>query len=34
MALASDLNTYGVLDAAVLVVTESAVAKIEEVLAK
>ncbi len=34
VALASDLNTYGVLDAAVLVVTESAVAKIEEVLAK
>lgn len=34
VAVASDLNTYGVLDAAVLVVTESAVAKIEEVLAK
>ena len=34
VAVASDLTTYGVLDAAVLVVTESAVAKIEEVLAK
>ena len=34
VAAAADLNTYGVLDAAVMVVTESAVAKIEEVLAK
>lgn len=34
VAVASDINTYGVLDAAVLVFTESAVAKVEEVLAK
>ena len=34
VAVASDINTYGVLDAAVLVLTESAVAKVEEVLAK
>ena len=34
VAVASDINTYGVLDASVLVLTESAVAKIEEVLAK
>lgn len=34
VAVASDIHTYGVLDAAVLVLTESAVAKIEEVLAK
>ena len=33
-AVASDINTYGVLDASVLVLTESAVAKVEEVLAK
>ena len=33
VAIASDINTYGVLDAAVLVVTESAVHKIEEILA-
>jgi len=30
----TDINTYGVLDASVLVLTESAVAKVEEVLAK
>ena len=34
VAVASDINTYGVLDASVLVLTESAVAKVEEVLAK
>lgn len=34
VAVASDIHTYGVLDAAVLVLTEGAVAKIEEVLAK
>lgn len=34
VAIAADLNTYGVLNAGVMVVTESAVAKIEEVLAK
>lgn len=34
VAVASDINTYGVLDASVLVLTESAVAKAEEVLAK
>ncbi len=34
VAAAADLNTYGVLNAGVMVVTESAVAKIEEVLAK
>lgn len=34
LAIASDINTYGVLDAGVLVVTESALARIEEVLNK
>lgn len=34
VAAAADLNTYGVLNAGVMIVTESAVAKIEEVLAK
>lgn len=34
VAVASDINTYGVLDASVLVLTESAVVKVEEVLAK
>lgn len=34
VAAAADLNTYGVLNAGVMVVTESAIAKIEEVLAK
>ena len=34
VAVASDINTYGVLDASFLVLTESAVAKVEEVLAK
>ena len=34
VAVASDINTYGVLDASVLVLTESAVSKVEEVLAK
>ncbi len=34
VAVASDINTYGVLDAGVMVVTESALAKIEEVLTK
>ena len=34
VAVASDINTYGVLDASVLVLTESAVAKVEDVLAK
>lgn len=34
VAIASDINTYGVLDAGVMVVTESAVAKIEAVLTK
>lgn len=34
VAAAADLNTYGVLNAGVMVVTESALAKIEEVLAK
>ena len=34
VAVASDINTYGVLDASVLVLTESAVAKVEAVLAK
>ena len=34
VAVASDINTCGVLDASVLVLTESAVAKVEEVLAK
>ena len=34
VAVASDINAYGVLDASVLVLTESAVAKVEEVLAK
>ncbi len=34
VAVASDINTYGVLDASVLVLTEGAVAKVEEVLAK
>lgn len=34
VAVASDINTYGVLDAGVMVVTEGAVAKIEEVLTK
>ena len=34
VAVASDINTYGVLDASVLVLTESAVAKVEGVLAK
>ena len=34
VAIASDLHTYGVLDAGVLVVTESSVAKIEAVLNK
>ena len=34
VAVASDINTYGVLDASVLVLAESAVAKVEEVLAK
>lgn len=34
VAVASDINTYGVLDASVLVLTASAVAKVEEVLAK
>ena len=34
VAVASDINTYGVLDASVLVLTESAVAMVEEVLAK
>ena len=34
VAVASDINTYGVLDASVLVLTESAVAKVKEVLAK
>lgn len=34
VALASDINTYRVLDAGVMVVTEGAVAKIEEVLTK
>ena len=34
VAIASDINTYGVLNAGVLVVTESAVAQIESVLNK
>lgn len=34
VAVASDINTYGVLDAGVMVVTEGAVAKIEAVLTK
>ncbi len=34
VAIASDINTYGVLDAAVMVVTEGAVAQIENVLNK
>lgn len=34
VAIASDINTYGVLDAATMVVTESALAKIETVLTK
>lgn len=34
VAAAADLNTYGVLNAGVMVVTESALAKIEEVLTK
>lgn len=34
VALASDINTYGVLDAGVMVVTESALEKIETVLTK
>lgn len=34
VAIASDINTYGVLDAGVMVVTESALAKIEAVLTK
>lgn len=34
VAIASDINTYGVLDAGVMVLTESSVAKIEAVLTK
>lgn len=34
VAIASDINTYGVLNAAAMVVTESALAKIESVLTK
>lgn len=34
LAIASDINTYGVLDAGVMVVTESAIEKIEAVLNK
>ena len=34
VAIASDINTYGVLNAGVMVVTESAVAQIESVLNK
>ena len=34
VAVASDINTYGVLDAGVMIVTENALAKIEEVLTK
>ncbi len=34
VAIASDINTYGVLDAGVMVVTESALGKIEAVLTK
>ena len=34
VAIASDINTYGVLNAAAMVVTESALAKIETVLTK
>ncbi len=34
VAIASDINTYGVLDAAVMVVTEGAIAQIENVLNK
>ena len=34
VAVASDINTYGVLDAGVMVLTESSVAKIEAVLTK
>lgn len=34
VAIASDLNTYGVLDAGVMVLTESAIGKIEAVLTK
>ena len=34
VAFASDINTYGVLDSSVLVLTDIAVAKVEEVLAK
>ena len=34
VAIASDINTYGVLNAGVMVVTESAIGKIEAVLNK
>ena len=34
VAIASDINTYGVLDAGVMVVTENALNKIEAVLTK
>ena len=34
VAVASDVHTYGVLDAGVMVVTESAIAKMEAVLTK
>jgi len=34
VAIASDINTYGVLDAGVMVVTENAIEKIEAILAK
>lgn len=34
VAVASDINTYGVLDAGVMIVTENALAKIEETLTK